>query len=319
MAIPPLERDDLIRAVWAYKEAGFVKAEAARLLGLSRQTYCHQLATARKQGVKPIGGWPDEQQAVAPAKSDGLRVFVIGDAHDCPSLPDKERFFRLGRCARNWGADRVVWIGDVLDMSSLCGHIPDETLKGRLKPSFIRDIESGQEALGEFRRGLQRDIPQDVVEGNHEGARVDRWENENPNAEGLYRGALDRLWQTNGITNHRFGVPLFIGGVCFVHIPLNGMGKPYRGKTASQAIGRDSLCDVVRGDTHRSGVHTEPKLFNRFVRVIDAGTAMPEGYVPSYARETASCWWYGALRLTIANGHVTGWQHYAMHEVMEET
>lgn len=326
MPLPPVSTDDLQTAVFAYKEAGWNKAEAARRLGLPANTLKERLKTARKRGVAPKGGWPDAVSPVADKAlsvavhsqskdRDGLRVFVVGDAHDSPKLPDKERFARMGALARNWGADRIVWIGDVLDLESLCGHVGDDTLKGRLKPSFLRDIESGKAALGEFRRGLQKHVPQDVTEGNHEGARVDRWEDNNPNAEGMYRRELDQLWQLNGIANHSFGVPLDIAGVDFVHIPLRADGKPYGGKLVAQTVANHAIRDMVFGHTHRGVDFPSPKCFNRLVRIVECGTSLPHGFIEPYARHSTGGWRWGVTLLTIRDGALASVELRDMREV----
>lgn len=327
--LPPIPIDELILVVHAFKEAGWNRTKAAALAGMPYSTFKYKLAAARKRGIKPKGGWPDmpitrfpaakdKPSGAAPVHSDSAeRVFVIGDAHDCPSLPDKERFYRLGCAARNWGADRIVWIGDVMDMKSLCGHIGDETLRGRVKPSFLRDIESGHAALDEFMRGLRGDKEQDATEGNHEGGRVDAVENNNPNADGLYRKELDRVWQLHGIRNHRYGVPLNVGGVDFVHVPMR-FGKPIGGKLAARTVAISAVRDCFIGHCHRFCVHSEPKNFNELIRVVETGTTLPHGYIADYHKHQQGGWAWGATRATIRDGKIDGVDFVSMADIMRE-
>jgi transposase-like protein len=343
--------DEVLRqAVQAVNDAGGNIAEAARRAGLPETTMKSYVKRAKERlGIEPVGkpspfspsaavssrvetvrnmgrgsdnrmGLRVSAPAIIRERDDNsYRVVARGDAHDGPHLPDKSRFFHSGRTARNWGCDRFVGMGDAGDFHSLCGHVKDDTLKGRLKASFLADIESLQAAMDAERQGLGHDIPKDEAEGNHDGGRIDTQEDNNPSADGLYRKTFNQVWQLTGVTNHPYRVPLRIEGVDFVHIPMNPMGKPYGGKFSARTVAINAIRDMVIGHCHRHADHPEPKVFGELVRVIETGTTLPTGYMADYHKHSAGGWAYGLTLLKIKDGRIAGTEFKPMHEVMRET
>jgi len=97
-----------------------------------------------------------------------------------PTIPDKSRFFAMGKYARENKVDQIIQIGDFASVDSLNRFDGNDTLKGKKKPSFGEDMKSFQQAIRAFNKGLDGyDIPKHVTLGNHED-RIWSFTNKNP-------------------------------------------------------------------------------------------------------------------------------------------
>lgn len=246
-------------------------------------------------------------------------IVAIGDVHDDPRLPD-DRFEWLGRFVSDVKPDGVIQIGDIATFDSLCRYDGNDTYKGKQKPLFVEDIVSLDHALGRFNKGLGK-TPLDIKHitlGNHED-RVESFSDRHPEIYGLMAREFYGVLERHGWTYSPFGKMIKIGGVGFVHVPLNEMGKPYGGKTAEQRIANDATHDVVLGHSHRNRVITQAKVGdNKFVRIINLGSALPQGHVERYARHSATGWSYGAYVLDIRGQHIVNWGYIDMATLEEE-
>jgi hypothetical protein len=240
-----------------------------------------------------------------------VRVLVIPDAHDSPDL-DKARFDWMGAHAMAGGFDRIVFIGDVADFDSLNSHAGNDTLAGKLKPSFLADVASLNEAMVRFLSPMEGGGPRvDLCLGNHE-YRLWRFEDGTPETAGMLQHEFYRVMDTLGVQVHEFGAYLDVGGVLFTHIPINGYGKPMGGMHTSAAVGRQSTQDVVFGHSHRASVANAPKVAGTNVRVFEVGCALPTGYKKPYARHNLGAWDYCVVELTITRQSVVGWNYVPM-------
>ena len=247
-----------------------------------------------------------------------MRVLAIGDTHDSPEL-DKKRFKWFGRLARDLRVRCVVQIGDMFTFDSLCKYADNSTHEGKLKPEFIEDLESGEEALEEFRKGLgPYRVRKHITLGNHE-ARIYSYEDRNPEVWGMMRRDFFKLLKRQGWSYTDFGEYYFIDGVGFTHVPLNRMGRPYGGKNAENQIGNDSKFDVILGHSHIEKVVTVPKIGpNQSVKVINLGCALPDGHIEKYARHSTTGWTYGAYELFISKGRIASQKFYCMEELEQK-
>lgn len=314
---------------------------AARSLGLPRGTLQNRVERARQylqqgalaldhRGFAHVGEASDEPNpetsyapprihvTVSHLKTDpqgDYNVFCIGDAHDGPLLP-KDRFRWLGRHAHETEPDYIVQIGDLFTFDSLCKYDGNETLKGKSKPAYEDDVESGHEALTAFDEGLDGyECPKHSTLGNHED-RAFSFTNRTPETAGILTGMLDNLYMSHGWTFSPYGEVYFIASVGFVHVPLNRLGKPYGGKTALDRIANDAIHDVVYGHDHLGGYKSSPKIGrNQKVTVLNTGCALPEGHVEPYVGHGMSGWWYGAVDLKIRGGRLHSWQYHPMSEL----
>lgn len=261
---------------------------------------------------------PRVRMQVAAPSGNGYRVLAIGDAHDDPHLP-KDRFRWFGAHAKEMGADYVVQIGDWATLDSLNSHIPNDTLQAKTKSPFVDDLASLQQSLDAFDAGLAgHACKKHITLGNHE-RRAWIYEDQNPESAGLLTGPLLAAFEARGWTTSPYGQFWYLGGVAFVHVPLNTLGKAYGGQKAeSGAIANAAVHDIVFGHTHRERKHTEPKLgpFNH-VNIVNLGCALPYGHIEKYAEHNLNGWTWGVYELRIRGGHVEGAKFVSMIELEE--
>lgn len=243
-----------------------------------------------------------------PPEGRPVTVCVIGDAHDSPHLPDKERFYWLGRFAAEHQVDWVVSVGDWMSMDCFSTHHDRATFEGFAKPTFAQDLESFHASQREFQRGLGDHRPKKLVTlGNHEH-RAWRYDNHHP--DGLSHGELvEEAFLQWGWRTSPYGEYRFIDGVAFTHIPLNGRGKPLaQGQHANKA-----MCDTIHGDDHRATQISDHKAGPfRSPTVYSAATALPPGFIEGYANKGGSTWRQGVCLATIWGGFVRSWQFTEM-------
>ena len=244
-------------------------------------------------------------------------VLGIGDMHDSRNL-DKRRFLWCGRAAVELKVGRILQDGDMFSFDSLCKMEGNDTLRGKDKPSFEADIQSGHEAMSAFDRGLQGEpIKKHVTLGNHE-ERALSFTNRTPEVAGMLTGMVDNLFMSHQWTYSPYGLIYFIGSVGFVHCPLNIMGKPYGGKTALQRVGNDVLHDLAYGHTHKGGELHIPKIgTNQKVTVMDLGCCLPQGHIEAYVGHATSGWKYGVNLIKIRDGRIAATSFITMTELEE--
>ena len=326
MAIPLLDKDaqEALDAL----EVHDLAQRAADALGIPRGTLVSRAATARRRGMQPSAEAVKIKELaeyekirpltkpVIPVKAGGssggeiYRVLVIGDAHDAPDIP-KDRFTWFAKYAEDHGCERIVQIGDWGTFDSLSTHDNTATYAGRLKGAFHDDVRSYKESHEAFAEGLSPGsrIKKHITKGNHDdtttGGRIGRYENVHPEVVGVMGTMIADIDADHGWTSSQFGEFYFIGGVGFVHVPLNELGKPYGGKTAGPRIANDAIFDIVYGHDHKRRSHRAPKVGpQKHVSVINVGCALPWGHVENYASLSTTGWWWGIVDLTIQGGHV---------------
>lgn len=238
-----------------------------------------------------------------------IRVLAIGDSHFHPGLPETRRLMGLvGHHAAATRPEHVVHIGDGSDWNSVCRHTRNDTYRAREKPSIAQDIR----CFADNWRALN--LPMDAAGvtasrhytmGNH-----DQWlwtyEDDHPEVQGLATSHFMDILKGSGWTSSSYGEFAFCGGVGFVHVPLNLMGKPVGGQTPENTIGTQATHDVVFGHTHRFNACRRVKVgFSNQVNVVNTGGCMPEGYVGDYAHNTqGSAMTSGVLELDIFDGRI---------------
>jgi hypothetical protein len=272
---------------------------------------------------KHMGGLVDERPPPEPVPeptfekprvrvaADGgeIRVCAIGDVHAGPGMPTNHLGWIAAHIIETKPA-HIVQIGDFGDWHSVSGHEGNDTLRGRMKPSFSQDEEAVHEAYHALYTPLDHagiKARRHETKGNH-CWRVDRFVNEHPELRDDWDLRARQLPARFGVDQREFGEWLFIGGVGFTHVPMNVMGKPYGGKTVENQIANDAVFSIVSGHSHRANVVHRAKIgpHGSGVTILNLGTAMPAGHIPPYARWSTTGWSYGIFDLRIANGHITG-------------
>ena len=251
-------------------------------------------------------------------KFQGHKVLVIGDIHDSPKIP-QDRLTWIGKYARKTKPDYIVQIGDFGSFDSLSSFQGNDTQQGKLKDAFMVDIESLRNAIQKFNKALNNpSIPRHCTIGNHE-MRVHKFEEKIPEIQGLMKKALYDSYHKNGWTTTEYGEFFFIGGVGFVHAPLNIMGREYGGKNAEIQIANDSVHDLVFGHTHKHRDWKAPKIGNsQFVRIINVGCSLPFNHVEEYAKLNMTGWSWGIVELHIWNSHIQESNFISMNRLEKE-
>jgi hypothetical protein len=330
MPTPPMTEAVMAEAVAMVRKHGSISA-AAIAEGIPRQTL--QTRVRRYEGLhgrfiaslgpEPLNStknhYPDEKPRVRVAANTAeMRVLAIGDVHAGPGMPT-DHLAAIGRYAVSMQPSHVVQIGDFGDWSSCQQHDGNETLKGRLKPSFTADedaVHSAYDALYSpmERGGLRASLHQ--TDGNHE-ARVDRFVNMHPELYGDWDVRVRQIPARFGVDRKEYGDWLFLGGVGFIHHPNNILGRAYGGKYPENQIANDATFSIVSGHTHKPNTIHRSKIGpNNKITILNLGTAMPTAYVPSYAQWSTTGWGYGVFLLTIAGGRITSHTFTSIDDLM---
>ncbi len=241
-------------------------------------------------------------------EGDPIRVAVIGDAHDSPHLPDKSRFYWMGAYIAEHRIERVVSVGDWMTMDCFSSHTDRATFEGMAKPTFEQDIDSFHQSQRAFQDGLGGWKPKkDICFGNHEN-RARKYDNLHP--DGLSHWMLlEQAFAQWGWRTSLYGEYRFIGGVGFVHVPFNALGRPL---TQNQRPNK-ALCDTVHGDDHRATQLTDYKAGPfRSPTVYSAATALPPGFIEGFSNKGGSTWRSGICEAVIWGGVVRSWKFEEM-------
>ena len=237
-----------------------------------------------------------------------LKVLVIGDTHDSPDIPDKSRFGWFAKHITKTKPDIVVQIGDFITLDSCTHYIKDDTYTARIeKPIFLKDMESMNLAMKEFDTHLKKlNIKKYYTLGNHE-KRMFRKEDSNPSFYGMCQKEFYAICKKYNWEVIPYGKYLMLGGVGFIHAPINPMGKEYGGEASERQIANKSKIDIVFGHSHRAQDNRVAKISptpNDFTRIINVGCAMPFNHIESYAKHSLTGWTYQVCELTIWDNHI---------------
>lgn len=250
------------------------------------------------------------QDHIAEPEPDGepIRLAVIGDAHDSPHLPNKERFRWLGAYIAERGIERVVSVGDWWTMDCFSTHTDRATFEGRAKPTFDQDRDSFHASQLAFQQGLAGHKPKlHITLGNHENR---AWKYDNFHPDGISHGDLvDEAFLQWGWRTSPYGEYRFIGGVGFTHVPFNGRSQPLaQGQRVNKA-----MVDTVHGDDHRASQMSDHKSGPfRAPTVYSAATALPPGFIEGFANKGGSTWRSGICEAVVWGGYVRAWSFTEM-------
>lgn len=251
-----------------------------------------------------------------PSHNKRTRILVIGDAHDTPELPDKSRFRWMGKLCEESRPEYVMQIGDFADFDSLNSHVKNETLGGKQKTPFMNDIQSFRAALSEFNAPLSYDPIKHITLGNHEN-RIWRYEEINPEVSGMMQHQLTSSIEDAGWSYSEYGAWHFIEGVGFTHAPFHGGAQPKTQSPALVSIANKLRWDAVFGHTHKKTDSQHECYGDKPISTVNAGCALPQGYIFPYAEHSLSAWWWGCSLLTIHDGSISEVQWYSMRTLEE--
>jgi len=328
MPTRPLTREQMQEAVDAYHDAHGNASEAARNLRMDRGTFTNRLEKAQLDGLQPHVQ-PEKPRIRVPARSTyqpspdafgrPIRVFVWGCAHDSPLIPDKSRFRHAGMLAAELTPDYIIDLGDSLDLDSLSVHAVPGSVDDRARPGFLSEIESLTDAYGEFNATAPSSdsIPRYHLKGNHEH-RADRFEANNPASMGVYTIPLSQVFARYGWTERNYREWLFLEGVGFIHVPINGMGREYGGKTVENLVMNETTFSIVFSHTHKHHFARRPKIgIGNAIQSYNTGSFMPQGYIKQYAGLATTGWTYGVSELTLRDGQIESARYWSEKELAE--
>ena len=315
------------------------KTHIAEKLGISPTELNRRLEVADKQGLLITSRYVPEAKkrngrydkikekdalkrlemtfAAPPAHNNKvIRILGIGDAHDCPALPDKSRFKWMGKLAQNEQPDHIVQIGDFADFDSLNSHVRNDTLGGKHKTPFMQDIYSLREAMAEFNGPINYKPIKHITMGNHE-QRAWRYEDTNPEVSGMLQHQITDSFMQAGWSWSEYGAWHFIEGVGFTHAPFHGGSSPKTQSPALVSIANKLRWDAVMGHTHKK-IDTQHESYGgRPISTINLGCALPQDYIFPYAEHGLNSWFWGCAIITIRNGCISETQWFSMATLQE--
>lgn len=282
-----------------YRGYGEDATKLANAFGIHDRTVRKWVARAKLI----LGNREKTKQARELLETEAVTVVYFTDAHNQPSH-SLDRFELLAKFVNDVRPDYFIDGGDFDDFESLCTHVKNDTHEAKKKPSFEEDFKYSLEAHALLDNLIEVECIKHKTLGNHE-QRMWIYENQNPETFNTivpkYLDMCDKFgWEITP-----YGAFLDIHGVDFTHVPFNGMGKAMGGKQPHVTMCNSLMRDMVFGHTHGYGVHTAHKLGDqRHVRCLNGGSFMPDGYMPSYAKNSQKSFWYGAHKITIENGRM---------------
>ena len=205
------------------------------------------------------------------AKNKEERVLVIGDTH-CPGMLEDYPDF-LWETYKSWGCNRVVHIGDVVDLHGLSYHQKEFGM-----PSLENEIEQAKSQL----KRLYKMFPDvDVMTGNHDSL-TRRKAADVGIPSGMLREQSD-YWELPKWKFHDRYSWMNVDGVLYGHGEAGGGGKT---PALNQAI--QQFNSVVIGHFHACfGVHWTANL-KECIFGMSVGTGMDWKYMgANYGRKFA--------------------------------
>ena len=251
----------------------------------------------------------DTRVRVPYGKPEGLRITVIGDLHVAPGQ-DLSRLKWIARHIGDRQPDYIIQIGDWASFDSVSTHDPLGSVKAKHRPSLRQDLDCLHESLRIFDTEMgPSTTPRLITLGNHEH-RVRRYEELRSELEdSVWLEVLQSFarfrWQT-----HDFGKVAFVGGVGFVHVPMNRIGKPH---SSPNIMANNLAHDLVKGHSHVPTYLSLPKIGEaRGVTLIDVGTSMAHGHIEPYARLSQTGWWWGVHDIVLRDGRIDDFSRVSM-------
>jgi|TARA_B100001564_G_scaffold294548_1_gene259404 predicted phosphodiesterase len=250
-----------------------------------------------------------------------MKVIAIGDLHDSPNIRNKSRFRWIAKHIRKVKPDAVVQIGDMITLDSCTYYISDDSYTARIeKPTFMKEMQSFDEALEEFAYGLKdTKVKKYYTLGNHE-KRMWRYEDKNPTFYGMCQKEFYGICKKYKWNVIPWGEYLMLGGVGFIHAPINPMGKEYGGEASERQIANKSKIDIVFGHSHRAQDNRVPKIsesVNDFTRVVNIGCALPDNHIENYAKHSLTGWTYQICELEIWDNHIMEVNNISMKQLQK--
>lgn len=227
-------------------------------------------------------------------------VFTCSHAH-----PDynNDRFRILGNLIVDRKPDRIINLGDMADMPSLCSYdFGTKSFEGR---RYTKDVKANIEANTELFTPLfeynqrQKDNKKaqykpkmDLLYGNHEHRIVKAVEHD-PKLEGVI--SLEDLQnETFGWRTHKFLDIIERDGVYYSHYFTSGvMGRPVSGENPASALLRKKFASCTQGHVHTRDFCEKTAPDGTKLQALIAGCYFD--YHADYAGPANSMYWRGVV------------------------
>lgn len=235
------------------------------------------------------------------------RHLFIPDEHNDPRHPHR---LDVQTWVARYGSEHrhhsVIKAGDSGTFDSVSRHDKDDTVRGRLKPPIKDDLSNHLASLQYFERGRDKDWKpkKKKARGNHENRLYD-YENCNPASAGTHTLAYEEHLMQFGWRERPFAEIFYEDGIGYTHCPMNLMGRPMTGVTATNRTAAFLMAPLVYGHTHKFQILTAAKIgeMDR-VMVVEGGCALPHGEVESFALHNPTGWSHGIVDLTVQDGMI---------------
>ena len=223
---------------------------------------------------------------------------VIPDAHAHPDFHNK-RFDWLGNLVCDLRPDKVIMLGDWVDMPSLCSY--DKGTKGFEGRRYKHDCDSGIDAQERFFspiRKRKKKLPWFLMmQGNHE-YRIDR-------AIDSDAARLDGIISQEDLKYEDFGWEYIryagstpavkvVDGIAYAHYFTSGvMGRPIAGVHPAFQLLSKQFMSCTQGHVHTTDYSVRTNAAGRFVQGLVAGVY--QDYFSDFAGEANNLWWRGVV------------------------
>lgn len=240
-----LTTGQLVEAVHVYRESGENFCQAAKLLGIDRNTLKHRIKLAEAKGLVK-----NEPQAVKEFRSH----CVIPDVQAKPGVP-LDHLKWAGQYIAEKRPDVIIVIGDFADMPSLSSY--DKGKRSAENKRYKYDIEATHKAMELLMTPIvsAKDYNPRLVMtlGNHED-RIVRIGNDNPELhESL--SLRDLGYEAWGFEVHPFLKVVEIDGVEYSHYFTTGVMGRAAGSAAAMLRERQKSCTMGHVQTYDMAIH----------------------------------------------------------------
>lgn len=215
-----------------------------------------------------------------------MRILVIGDAH-IKEHDDLKRFRAFVRFLKKWKIDKILIIGDFLEMACLSNW--DKNKKKTMENKrFKNEINNGNEALDIIQAEFKGEII--YLEGNHE-FRVESYLEVNPIFDGVVNVDVQLKLAERKIKWIKYKENYNINGISFTHIPIGGNGNPIGGSNIIKRALSMYSNSVVFGHTHNLKVDHEARHNSDMNLALNVGCFFEEEH--AYRKGTTDNHWKG--------------------------
>jgi len=231
---------------------------------------------------------------------------VIPDPHANPDYHNK-RFEWLGKLILDLKPDKVICMGDMADMHSLCSY--DRGTQGfegrRYKKDIEATIDAQERMFWPLKKAKKRKPKLYMLEGNHEH-RISRAISTDPTK-------LDGIISMDDLRYEKFGwkfVPyrgatpgiIDIDGVAYAHYFTSGvMGRPIGGEHPAYSLLTKQYMSCTAGHLHTIDYSMRTDARGKNIHGLMSGTMCD--YFAEFAGEANDLWWRGVtIKRNVING-----------------